>query len=133
MPRQGLQISLVILGLVPTITGILGMFGLDDPLYASLGLPRNALLDSNLRFYSGVWFVLGITVLLTVQSLEKYFELYKILWAMIFVGGIGRLLSIAVVGLPPIPFIGFTVLEILGPPIFLYWHRQIAKVMPHDN
>lgn len=133
MPRQGLQISLVILGLVPTITGILGMFGLDDPLYASLGLPRNALLDSNLRFYSGVWFVLGITVLLTVQSLEKYFELYKILWAMIFVGGIGRLLSIAVVGLPPIPFIGFTVLEILGPPIFLYWHRQIAKVVPHDN
>ncbi len=31
---------------------------------------------------------------------------------MIFVGGIGRLLSIALVGLPPIPFIGFTVLEI---------------------
>lgn len=133
MPRKGLQISLVILGLVPAITGILGMFGIDDPLYASLGLPQNSLLDSNLRFYSGVWFVLGVTVLLTTRSLEKYFELYKILWAMIFVGGIGRLLSIALIGLPPIPFIGFTVLEILGPPIFLYWHRQIVKATPNTN
>ena len=90
MPRKGLQICLIILGLVPTITGILGMFGINDPLYASLGLPRSPLLDSNMRFYSGVWFVLGITVLLTIRSLEKHFELYKILWVMIFVGGIGR-------------------------------------------
>lgn len=133
MPRRGLQICLVILGLVPVITGILGMFGVDDPLYASLGLSRSPLLDGNMRFFGGVWFVLGVTVLLTVRSLEKHFELYKILWAMIFVGGIGRLLSITLVGLPPIPFIGLTVLEIVGAPIFLYWHRQIARVTPHTN
>jgi hypothetical protein len=127
MSRKVLQLCLVILGLVPVITGILGLFGIDDPLYASLNLPHSPVLDSNVRFYSGVWFLLGITVLITVRSIERYFELYKVLWAMIFMGGIGRLISIALLGWPPIPFIGFTVLEIAGPPIFLFWHRRILR------
>ena len=120
MPRQGLQISLVILGLVPTITGSLGMFGLDDPLYASLGLPRNALLDSNLRFYSGVWFVLGITVLLTVQSLEKYFELYKILWAMIFV--------VALDDFYPLPLSVYRQSHSLGLLCLRYWGHRYSYI-----
>lgn len=127
MSRKSLQFLLVLLGLVPTITGILGLMGVDDPLYAALSLPRDPLLDSNMRFYAGVWFVLGVTVLSTVRALEKHFALYRILWAMIFVGGIGRLLSMFFVGLPPAPFIGFTALEIVGAPLFLYWHAQVAK------
>lgn len=127
MQRRTLQVFLIILGLVPVITGILGMLGVDDPLYAALGLPRNPLLDSNMRFYSGVWVVLGIAVLSTVPTLEKHFPLYRVLWAMIFFGGIGRLLSIFLIGLPPIPFIGFTLLEIIGAPVFLYWHYRVAN------
>ncbi|MGH2522433.1 MAG: DUF4345 domain-containing protein [Anaerolineales bacterium] len=127
MNRKALQAYFIILGLVPVITGILGLMGVDDPLYASLGLPRNALLDGNMRFYSDVWFVLGLTVLWTVRSLENHFGLYRVLWAMIFVGGLGRLLSIFLVGAPPLPFIGFTVLEILGAPLFLYWRHRVAS------
>ncbi len=96
MNRRALQACLVILGLVPIITGVLGLMGVDDPLYASLGLPRDTLLDSNMRFYSGVWFALGLTVLWTVRSLEKHVALYRVLWAMIFVGGLGRLFSIVI-------------------------------------
>lgn len=127
MPRKPLQVILVILGFVPFITGILGMMGIYDPLYASLGLPNDPLLDSNLRFLSGVWFVVGITVFATVRQVENYFQLYLVVWGMIFVGGIGRLISMILVGLPPIPFIGFTVLELIGAPIFLYWHYQLSN------
>jgi len=70
---------------------------------------------------------LGITILATVREIEKHFAHYRILWGMIFLGGIGRLLSMFVIGLPPVPFIGFTALEILGALIFVYWHAQIAK------
>ena len=127
MSRKTLQIFLIILGLVPTITGALTMMGIHDPLFADLNLPNSALLDSDLRFLGGVWLGLGITVLATVREIEKHFALYRILWGMILLGGVGRLISLFVIGLPPVPFIGFTVLEILGAPIFVYWHAQIAK------
>jgi len=127
MSRKLLQILLTILGLVPTITGTLTMMGINDPLFAQLHLPHSALLDSDLRFLGGVWLGLGITVLATVRDLEKHYPLYRILWSMIFLGGIGRVLSMLIIGMPPIPFIGFTVLEIIGAPVFLYWHRQISN------
>ena len=127
MSRKLLQTFLVILGLIPTITGVLTMMGIYDPLFAELVMPQSALLDSELRFFGGLWLGLGLTVLSTVKNLEKYFELYRVLWLMIFLGGIGRLLSILFTDLPPIPFIAFTVLEIVGAPIFIYWHSQIAE------
>lgn len=127
MSRKLLQAFLIVLGLIPTITGVLTMMGIYDPLFADLALPPSALLDSELRFFGGLWLGLGLTVLSTVKNLEKHFELYRVLWAMIFLGGVGRLLSAFLIGLPPIPFIAFTVLEIIGAPIFIYWHSTIAK------
>jgi len=126
MQRKALQVCLFILGLIPIFSGLLSLMGVDDPLYASLGLPRNPVLDSNMRFFGGVWFVLGVAMLSTVRALERHFALYTVLWAMIFIGGIGRLLSIFLVGIPPIPFVGFTLLEIVGAPLFLYWHYRVV-------
>ncbi len=36
------------------------IFGISYPIYASATLPVNPLLDSNLRFFGGVWFGLGL-------------------------------------------------------------------------
>ena len=127
MSRKIFRVLLVILGFVPTVTGMLSMMGIHDPLFADLNLPASALLDSDLRFLGGVWLGLGITVLVTVNSFEKHFALYRILWGMIFLGGVGRLISMFIIGLPPVPFVGFTALEIIGAPIFVYWHSQLVK------
>jgi hypothetical protein len=51
MSRRILQIVTAILSIVPIATGVIGMTGLSDPLYAAMGLPGNGLLDSNLRFF----------------------------------------------------------------------------------
>lgn len=107
--RKLLQIIFVILALVVIVIGLLGMMGVDNPLYISIQLPRESLLDTNMRFYSGVWLVLGIAVLLTVGALEKHVFRYRVFLVMIFVGGIGRLLSLLVVGMPPFPLIGLMV------------------------
>jgi len=40
---------------------------------------------------------------------------------MIFVGGMGRLISMAVLAVPPAPFIAFTALEIIGAPLIVWW------------
>jgi hypothetical protein len=89
MNKRGLQIAMALLGVIPVLTGIIGMFGLSDPLYASVGIPANAVLDSNLRFFGGVWLGLGLSLYLLIPNIEKQTFSFRVLWGMIFLGGIG--------------------------------------------
>jgi Domain of unknown function (DUF4345) len=114
MNKHALQITVAVLGAIPVITGILTMFGLSDPLYASAHLPANTLLDSNLRFFGGTWLGLGLAVWWLIPAIEKRGSTFRILWGMIFLGGIG-----------PAPFIGFTLLELLGAPLIILWQYRI--------
>lgn len=127
MSKRALQIATGVLGAVPVLTGIVTMFGLSDPIYASAGLPANALLDSNLRFFGGIWLGLGLAIYWMIPDIEKQTALFRILWGMIFLGGVGRLLSMIFLGLPPAPFIAFTVLEIVGAPLFIAWQARLAR------
>ncbi|MES2818281.1 MAG: DUF4345 domain-containing protein [Pseudomonadota bacterium] len=127
MKKRMLQVATAILGAVPVITGIVGMFGLSDPLYASAGLPESPLLDSNLRFLSAIWLGLGIAVFWLIPRIEQQTVLFRVLWGMIFLGGLGRLMSMFFAGLPPLPFVAFTVLEIVGAPLFIVWQAQVAR------
>jgi len=127
MSKLGLQVITGVLGGIPVVTGLIGMFGLSDPIYASAGLPANVLLDSNLRFFGGVWFGLGLAMFWLVPKIEKQTILFRTIWGMNFLGGVGRLISMLLQALPPIPFIGFTILEIAGAPIFVLWQACLAK------
>jgi Domain of unknown function (DUF4345) len=127
MSKRGLQIAMALLAAIPVLTGIIAMFGLSDPLYASAGIPSNAMLDSNLRFFGGIWLGLGLSLYLLIPNIEKQTLLFRVLWGMIFLGGIGRLASMLFLALPPLPFIGFTVLEIVGAPFFIWWQARLAK------
>jgi len=125
--RRPLQIASGLLGVIPVVTGALTMMGLADPIYAAAGLPAHALLDSNLRFLGGLWLVLGLSLFWLIPRIEHETVLFRVLWLMIFAGGVGRLLSMAVVGPPPWPFIGFTLLEIAGAPLFIAWQARLAR------
>ena len=70
------------------------------------------LLDSNLRFFGGTWLGLGLAVWCLIPAIEKRGSTFRILWGMIFLGGIGRALYMVFAGLPPAPFIDFTLLEL---------------------
>jgi len=126
--RRTLQITSGLLGVIPVVTGALTMMGLADPIYATAGLPANALLDSNLRFLGGLWLMLGLAMFWLVPRIEHETVLFRALWLMIFTGGVGRLLSMAFVGSPPWPFIGFTLLEIVGAPLCIAWQGRLVGV-----
>lgn len=125
MNKRNLQIAMALLGAIPVLTGIISMFGLSDPLYASAAIPPNALLDSNLRFFAGVWLGLGLALYWIIPSIEKQTLLFRVLWGMIFLGGIGRLASMLFLAIPPLPFVGFTILEIVGAPFFIWWQARL--------
>lgn len=126
MGKRALQIATALLALVPVVTGIITMLGVGDPLYASAGIPALPVLDSNLRFFGGVWLGLGLALLWLVPRIESETFLFRVVWGAIFLGGIGRLLSILLVGAPPIPFVGFTALELIGAPLLVHWQRRVA-------
>ena len=126
MTRRRLQILTALLGLVPLLTGAVGLLGLRDPLYVRFGVVPNAALDSNLRFFSGFWLGAGIAILWLVPRIERQGALFAALWGMIFLGGIGRLLSLLDAGPPPAPLLGVIALELLGAPFFVWWQRRIA-------
>jgi len=113
--------------IVPVVTGVIGLRGINDPLYAPVTTPRALLLDTNLRFFSGVWLGLGLALFWLIPSIERQTILFRAIWGAIFVGGIGRVLSIVSVGTPPASFIFFTMLEVLGAPLFIYWQHQVAQ------
>ena len=115
------------MALIPVVTGALTLLGLDDPLYRDMGLPRNALLDSNLRFLGGVWLTLGLAAWWTVPRIERRGDVFRMAWGAVWLGGVGRALSMVLVGLPPWPFVAFTVLELVGAPLFIVWQRRVAR------
>jgi hypothetical protein len=125
MSVRRLQIATALLGAVPVTTGLISMLGLSDPLYAALNLPHDATLDSNMRFFGGVWLGLGLSAWWLVPRIASETALFRAVWLMIFLGGIGRLVSLLAVGLPMLPFVGFAVLEIIGAPLFVWWQRAV--------
>ena len=80
MSRLPLQICTALLALIPIVTGIVSMLGVKDPLYRPLGLPGAPVLDSNLRFFGGIWLGLGLAMLWLVPSIERQGTLFRALW-----------------------------------------------------
>lgn len=80
--------------------------------------------------FGGVWLALGLAMLSLVAQIEREGRLFAVLWGAVFLGGVGRALSMAWLGLPPAPFIGFTVLELVGAPAFIVWQRRVARAAP---
>jgi hypothetical protein len=123
--RSALQVCLILAALIVMLTGVLGMLGVLNPLYASILLPHEPLLDTNLRFYSGLWLVIGIAILATVRSFERHLGMYRLIWAMLFVGGVGRMMSLIMMGPPPFPIVALMILELSGAPLLAYWQNRM--------
>ncbi len=125
MSRLALQIVTGFLGVIPITTGCIGLLGLRDPLYSRCGIP--VALDSNMRFYAGLWLGLGIAMYSILPSIERQTVLFRGFWGAVFIGGLGRIASVVFMGAPPAPFFAVIVLELVGAPVFVLWQRQVAR------
>jgi hypothetical protein len=127
MNKRNFQILLAIFGTVAIVTGIWGIItGALDKEYAVNYTKSNVILDSNLRYFSGLWLGIGICLYLIIPKIESNRILLGYICLSIFLGGLGRAVSILFIGFPNILFAIFTVLELLFP-LLLLLHKRIFR------
>lgn len=86
-------------------------------------------LDSQNRFYGVVFALYGVLLFLCATNIVKYATVLRCLLWTFFAGGLARLISIAVAGMPTLLVIGLMALELLLPPLLLWWLSRIQRVV----
>jgi len=85
-----------------------------------------AIVDNVFRFFSGLWFGVGILFILFVRDLDRYKPAMIVLLSMVVLGGIGRIISIIQYGIPDntsatgLVLVGLLA-EVVVSPILLWW------------
>ena len=95
-------------------------------MYSTLNLPQAPILDSNLRFFGGMGLGLGFGLLWVVPSIERRTTAFCLIWLCALLGGLGRVYSMMIVGLPAIPLIIFTLIEVPLVPAMIVWQHRVA-------
>ncbi|BBE22328.1 hypothetical protein MN0502_12110 [Arthrobacter sp. MN05-02] len=101
---------------------ILGTAGLPD----TEADPVNPTLENQFRFFSAMMVGVG-AAFITIAIKFQWANMLWLVCLMVFVGGIGRVLSWAFSGTPHYVLIILMVVELAFPPALLVWHKYIAK------
>ena len=127
MGKKQLQIATALVAAIPLSGGALALFyGARGPLYHLPPGSVTPVLDSNYRFFAGVWLAVGLAAFWLIPNVERHTTLFRVIWGVVFVGGLGRVTSLVAVGPPPPIFAAFILVELLGAPVFIYWQHQVA-------
>ncbi|MCF0054529.1 DUF4345 domain-containing protein [Dyadobacter sp. CY356] len=124
--KKKLQWVIRILAAAPLLSGLIGLAGIYNPLF-NQSLPENLILDSNLRFLNAMSIAVALSFYYITPVIEKETTGCRIICSTIFLGGLGRLISIFDLGLPPVPFIVFLVVELTSPIIIVFWQKKLAS------
>jgi hypothetical protein len=137
------RLVVALLALVPILTGPLDwLLGLRAPQLIGAQLTPAAaaepLLGSQIRFFGAIWFGVGPLMLICLTDLARYAWILRSVFAVIFLAGVGRLMSILELGLP-VDLVGrvfvlaTTAIELFGMPLLIWWSfagRRQARRAP---
>jgi hypothetical protein len=122
--RKSLQITLLILSLIPMFFGLTGViFGTGRFLDVDAVVPQ---LDNQFRYLSGIYLLVSFLIWWIVPTIERHGTLLRIVTFALFLGGLARAVSWVIVGQPPVFQIGAMVLE-MSAPLFAVWQNKVAR------
>jgi hypothetical protein len=125
MSKRLLQITVFLLSLLPLSFGLLGM-AVGISRFNPEGQIANVNLDSQFRFLSGWYLGLAILAWWIALRIEQHTTLFRIICIAVFLGGCGRLMSIATVGVPDQKFLMVLGVELLFP-LLIVWQSNVSK------
>jgi hypothetical protein len=124
MSRRALQVVLAVLALIPFSGGLTTVvLGADR---FTGGSPVAAEIDHSLRYLSGFYLGIALLIWYALPRIEQRGLLVVGLTGCIFLGGVGRLVSVLDVGAAePLQYV-LVVFE-LALPLLILWQRQVAR------
>lgn len=127
MERRALQIAVAVGSLLPLGAGAAGV-ALGPRMLLGGTLVGSVDLDSHLRYLSGLLLAIGLGYVSTVPRIEAHGSRFRLLTAIVVLGGIGRLVSLVTVGPPSAAMVGALAMELVVAPALALWQRRIAHV-----
>ena len=122
--RLGLQLLVALGGCVPVGAGLAGV-ALGPQMAAALAAPVP--LDSHFRYLSGLLLAIGLAYWATIPHIERQGATFRLLTALVFVGGLGRLVSLAAEGPPDAPMYFGLAMELGVTPALAFWQSRLAR------
>jgi hypothetical protein len=120
--RVVLAVLVGALGLVAVVSGISGMVlgprEVTDPSFA---------LDSNFRFLSAFLTGAGAILLWSLTRLDRATVELRIVSALVFVGGLARLLAMTTAGRPDTAYVSYIVAELVLPPVIVALQARLVR------
>lgn len=121
--KRALEVTLMVISLVPLFFAVTGVLGGARPLG---GDEVVGALDNQFRYLSGIYVLVTLLLWKVARNVEAEGETLLLATAAMAVGGVGRVISMLVVSDAAPEQILFTPLEI-GAPVLVLWQRLVAK------
>lgn len=126
LERRLLQGAVAVGCIVPLLAGGTGMLQGPDFL-SGVGNGVATDLDSHFRYLSGLLFAVGLAFASCIPGIERKTARFRLLALIVFVGGLGRLLGLAVTGVPGTGHVFGLVMELGAVPLLVLWQARIAR------
>jgi hypothetical protein len=122
-PKTALQIAVAFFSLVPLSAGLAGI--VMGPSFVMVN--ENISLDSHFRYLSGLLLGIGLGFLSTLPSIELKSARFQLLTALVFVGGLSRLVSLLMMGVPGTGMIFGLVMELVVTPLLAFAQHKLSQ------
>ncbi len=86
---------------------------------------RHPSVDSQVRFYGGAFALYGVLLWLCSNDMTRYEPVFRAMMIVFFLAGVARLPGAARYGRPSIAIVGLTVIELVVPPLLLWWQSTL--------
>jgi len=123
--RRILQRTVAVVAIVPVLAGLYGvLFGIDG---IGGGTLVNVSADSHFRYLSGLLTGIGILFFTCVPGIEDKSRLFRFLTLVVVLGGLARLLGLALTGVPSLTMLAALSLELVVTPLLCLWQMRVAR------
>jgi hypothetical protein len=121
--RKLLQQAIAIVATIPVATGLYGvLFG-----QALTGDAVSISAESHFRYLSGLLLGIGLCFWSTLPSIEIHTGRIRLLTLLVVIGGLSRLIGLALTGLPSLFMLGGLFVELIVAPALCLWQTRVAN------
>ena len=121
--RSLLQLCVGVAGIVPVAAGIAGILRGPEFVNAAVGIGA----DSHFRYLSGLLLGIGLGFWSTLPRIEANGDRFRLLSFIVVAGGLARLISLSLIGLPPFEMRAALAMELGVTPLLCLWQWRVAR------